>query len=129
MTAAGHPTPVPADQTAGGLEVHIPDTTRDRSQRPYPSGQMLSGTDHPWFLGPENTVRAGGGAIRVAGMSAKITRINPDQLHETPGYHHITVVEAGRTAYLAGQCPLDRRGSLVGSGSSTCRSTRSRQTL
>ncbi|MBT2528095.1 RidA family protein [Streptomyces sp. ISL-99] len=35
----------------------------------------------------------------------------------TPGYHHITVVEAGRTAYLAGQCPLDPDGSLVGSGS------------
>ncbi|MFD9339620.1 RidA family protein [Streptomyces sp. NPDC060028] len=50
-------------------------------------------------------------------MSAKITRINPDQLHETPGYHHITVVEAGRTAYLAGQCPLDRQGLLVGPGS------------
>ncbi|MFD8579839.1 RidA family protein [Streptomyces virginiae] len=50
-------------------------------------------------------------------MTAKITRINPEQLHGTPGYHHITVVEAGRTAYLAGQCPLDRSGSLVGSGS------------
>jgi enamine deaminase RidA (YjgF/YER057c/UK114 family) len=50
-------------------------------------------------------------------MSAKITRINPDQLHETPGYHHVTVVEAGRTAFLAGQCPLDRSGSLVGAGS------------
>ncbi|WP_329282290.1 RidA family protein [Streptomyces sp. NBC_01451] len=50
-------------------------------------------------------------------MTEKITRINPEQLHETPGYHHITVVEAGRTAYLAGQCPLDRNGGLVGSGS------------
>ncbi|WP_411105064.1 RidA family protein [Streptomyces sp. cmx-4-9] len=50
-------------------------------------------------------------------MTEKITRINPDQLHETPGYHHITVVEAGRTAYLAGQCPLDRNGDLVGAGS------------
>ncbi|MFD5028877.1 RidA family protein [Streptomyces sp. NPDC058220] len=50
-------------------------------------------------------------------MTAKITRLNPEQLHETPGYHHITVVEAGRTAYLAGQCPLDRSGSLIGSGS------------
>ncbi|MFI1628176.1 RidA family protein [Streptomyces noursei] len=49
-------------------------------------------------------------------MTAKITRFNPDQLHETPGYHHITVVEAGRTAYLAGQCPLDQCGSLVGPG-------------
>ncbi|MFE5613710.1 RidA family protein [Streptomyces sp. NPDC056524] len=50
-------------------------------------------------------------------MTEKITRINPEQLHETPGYHHITVVEAGRTAYLAGQCPLDQNGDLVGSGS------------
>jgi len=49
-------------------------------------------------------------------MTTKITRINPDQLHETPGYHHITVVETGRTAYLAGQCPLDQSGSLVGPG-------------
>ncbi|MEV6247429.1 RidA family protein [Streptomyces sp. NPDC051742] len=49
-------------------------------------------------------------------MADAITRINPDVLHPTPGYHHITVVEAGRTAYLAGQCPLDRSGSLVGPG-------------
>lgn len=47
-------------------------------------------------------------------MTARITRINPDHLHQTPGYHHITVVEAGRTAYLAGQCPLDPAGDLVG---------------
>ncbi|MGW1408346.1 RidA family protein [Streptomyces sp. NPDC002403] len=47
-------------------------------------------------------------------MTARITRISPDQLHQTPGYHHVTVVETGRTAYLAGQCPLDRDGSLVG---------------
>ncbi|MFE5595540.1 RidA family protein [Streptomyces sp. NPDC056549] len=50
-------------------------------------------------------------------MTEKITRINPEQLHQTPGYHHITVVESGRTAHLAGQCPLDRNGDLVGSGS------------
>ncbi|MGW1210476.1 RidA family protein [Streptomyces sp. NPDC002499] len=50
-------------------------------------------------------------------MTEKITRINPEQLHQTPGYHHITVVEAGRTAHLAGQCPLDRNGDLVGAGS------------
>lgn len=49
-------------------------------------------------------------------MTAEITRINPAQLHATPGYHHITVVEAGRTAFLAGQCPLDRSGTLVGPG-------------
>ncbi|MEV7015836.1 Rid family hydrolase [Streptomyces sp. NPDC093991] len=49
-------------------------------------------------------------------MTAEITRINPPQLHATPGYHHITVVEAGRTAHLAGQCPLDPTGKLVGPG-------------
>jgi len=62
-------------------------------------------------------VRVCGLLTRLAGMTSKITRINPEQLHETPGYHHVTVVEVGRTAYLAGQCPLDRNGSLVGSGS------------
>jgi enamine deaminase RidA (YjgF/YER057c/UK114 family) len=49
-------------------------------------------------------------------MNARITRINPAQLHATPGYHHVTVVEAGRTAYLAGQCPLGPAGELVGEG-------------
>ncbi|MFI6057109.1 RidA family protein [Streptomyces sp. NPDC051286] len=49
-------------------------------------------------------------------MTGEIRRIDPDQLHPTPGCHHITVVEAGRTAYLAGQCPLDRSGVLVGPG-------------
>jgi enamine deaminase RidA (YjgF/YER057c/UK114 family) len=47
-------------------------------------------------------------------MPDRITRHNPDQLHDTPGYHHVTVVEAGRTAYLSGQCPLDRSGAVVG---------------
>ncbi|WP_173153247.1 RidA family protein [Phytohabitans suffuscus] len=45
-----------------------------------------------------------------------IIRLNPDSLHVTPGYHHVTVVEAGRTAYLAGQCPLGADGALVGVG-------------
>ncbi|MFK3985664.1 RidA family protein [Micromonospora sp. NPDC050397] len=45
-----------------------------------------------------------------------ITRTNPKGLHPTPGYHHVTVVPAGRMAYLAGQCPLDSDGSLVGPG-------------
>jgi enamine deaminase RidA (YjgF/YER057c/UK114 family) len=49
-------------------------------------------------------------------MISKITRINPDQLHTPPGYHQITVVEAGRTAFLAGQCPIDVAGVLVGKG-------------
>lgn len=62
-------------------------------------------------------MRAGGPSERLAGMSEQISRINPEPLHGTPGYHHVTVVEAGRTAYLAGQCPLDRGGALVGAGS------------
>jgi enamine deaminase RidA (YjgF/YER057c/UK114 family) len=47
-------------------------------------------------------------------MTPRITRLNPPTLHPTPGYHHVTVVEAGRMAYLAGQCPLDADGELVG---------------
>jgi enamine deaminase RidA (YjgF/YER057c/UK114 family) len=43
-----------------------------------------------------------------------INRINPVDLHATPGYHHVTVVDAGHLAFLAGQCPLDRAGVLVG---------------
>jgi enamine deaminase RidA (YjgF/YER057c/UK114 family) len=43
-------------------------------------------------------------------------RLNPDGVHQTPGYSHVTIVEAGRTAYLAGQCPLDLDGNLVGEG-------------
>jgi enamine deaminase RidA (YjgF/YER057c/UK114 family) len=47
-------------------------------------------------------------------MTTRITRSNPPQLHQPPSYHHITVVEAGRTAHLAGQCPIDPSGALVG---------------
>ena len=45
-----------------------------------------------------------------------IQRINPPGLHQTPGYHHITVADTTRMAFLAGQCPLDEQGELVGSG-------------
>ncbi|RPF20415.1 RidA family protein [Myceligenerans xiligouense] len=48
-----------------------------------------------------------------------ITRVHPDGLHPTPTYHHVTIVEAGRTAHLAGQCPLDAAGDLVGDGDLT----------
>ena len=44
----------------------------------------------------------------------RISRVQPDGLHATPGYHHVTIVEPGRTAHLAGQCPLDASGALVG---------------
>ena len=45
----------------------------------------------------------------------RIERLNPAGMHPTPGYHHVTVVSEGRTATpLAGQCPLDSGGTLVG---------------
>jgi enamine deaminase RidA (YjgF/YER057c/UK114 family) len=50
----------------------------------------------------------------MRGVNARITRLNPEALHGTPGYHHVTIVEAGRTAHLAGQCPLDASGNLAG---------------
>ena len=40
-----------------------------------------------------------------------IQRFNPDEVHATPGYHHVTVVEAGRLAFLAGQCPVRPDGT------------------
>ena len=43
-------------------------------------------------------------------------KLNPDGVHSTPGYHHVTIVPAGRLAFLAGQCPLDPDGKLVGEG-------------
>lgn len=45
-----------------------------------------------------------------------ITRLNPPNLHQTAGYAHVTIVDTGRVAILAGQCPLDRDGHLVGRG-------------
>jgi enamine deaminase RidA (YjgF/YER057c/UK114 family) len=46
-------------------------------------------------------------------MPTRIQRINPDTLHGTPGYHHVAVVEPGRMAYLAGQCPVGLDGKVV----------------
>jgi enamine deaminase RidA (YjgF/YER057c/UK114 family) len=45
-----------------------------------------------------------------------IERLNPPTLHTPPGYHHVTIAPAGRQVHLAGQCPLDRSGALVGAG-------------
>jgi enamine deaminase RidA (YjgF/YER057c/UK114 family) len=45
-----------------------------------------------------------------------IERTNPPGMHVPPGYHHVTVTDAARTAHLAGQCPLDGSGTLVGPG-------------
>ncbi|WP_433040615.1 RidA family protein [Dactylosporangium sp. CS-033363] len=44
-----------------------------------------------------------------------IERRNPPGVHPTAGYSHITV-STGRLAHLAGQCPLDLGGSVVGPG-------------
>ncbi len=52
-------------------------------------------------------MRATPPARQTPRMTPRLTRLDPDALHATPGYHHVTVVEAGRTAHLAGQCPLD----------------------
>jgi len=45
-----------------------------------------------------------------------ITRLNPERLHQTAGYAHVTIVDSGQLAILAGQCPLDRDAQLVGPG-------------
>ena len=45
-----------------------------------------------------------------------IERSNPDGLHATPGYHHVTRVQADTLVYLAGQCPLQASGELAVGG-------------
>jgi len=54
-------------------------------------------------------------AIALA-RSVTISRSNPDGLHQTPGYHHVTKVQAGTLIYLAGQCPLTPAGELAEGG-------------
>jgi enamine deaminase RidA (YjgF/YER057c/UK114 family) len=49
-------------------------------------------------------------------MERVIQRANPAGLHEPPGYHHVTVTDAPRMVFLAGQCPLDESGELAGPG-------------
>jgi enamine deaminase RidA (YjgF/YER057c/UK114 family) len=45
-----------------------------------------------------------------------IERTNPSSLHATPGYHHVTTVQADTLVYLAGQCPLQPSGDLAPGG-------------
>jgi enamine deaminase RidA (YjgF/YER057c/UK114 family) len=45
-----------------------------------------------------------------------IKRTNPSGLHATPGYHHVTTVQADTLVYLAGQCPLQPSGELAPGG-------------
>ena len=42
-----------------------------------------------------------------------IERTDPDGLHPTPGYHHVTKVQTDTLIYLAGQCPLQPSGELA----------------
>jgi enamine deaminase RidA (YjgF/YER057c/UK114 family) len=44
-----------------------------------------------------------------------LIKTNPPTVHEPAGYSHITISSAGRLAHLAGQCPLDLDGHVVGS--------------
>ena len=43
-----------------------------------------------------------------------LEKFNPAGVHEPPGYSHVTITRAGRLAHLAGQCPLDVSGQVVG---------------
>ncbi len=45
-----------------------------------------------------------------------ILRSNPPALHATPGYHHVTKVQAEQLIFLAGQCPLNAAGDLAEGG-------------
>jgi enamine deaminase RidA (YjgF/YER057c/UK114 family) len=53
-----------------------------------------------------------------------IERLDVPALHATPGYSHVTVSRAGRLAHLAGQCPLDRTGTVVGAPGDVVAQTR-----
>jgi enamine deaminase RidA (YjgF/YER057c/UK114 family) len=44
----------------------------------------------------------------------ELTLLNPPNLHPTSGYAHVTIAPAGRTAHLAGLCPLDADEKLAG---------------
>jgi enamine deaminase RidA (YjgF/YER057c/UK114 family) len=45
-----------------------------------------------------------------------LEKFNPAGVHEPPGYSQVTITAAGRLAHLAGQCPLDVSGKVVGPG-------------
>ena len=54
---------------------------------------------------------AGGGRRNTGRM---IEKFNPPTVHQPPGYSHVTISAAGRLVHLAGQCPLDLDGTVVG---------------
>ena len=47
---------------------------------------------------------------------ASISRINPPELGEPPGYSQIVEVAAGRLFFIAGQTALNAAGEVVGKG-------------
>jgi enamine deaminase RidA (YjgF/YER057c/UK114 family) len=56
-------------------------------------------------------VEVGGGRRDTGDV---IEKFNPPTVHEPAGYSHVTITSAGRLAHLAGQCPLDLSGVVVG---------------
>src|SRR3954453_9866498 len=62
-------------------------------------------------VGSVNSVSAAGGRRDTGPV---IEKFNPSTVHEPSGYSHITISSAGRLAHLAGQCPLDLDGHVVG---------------
>ena len=42
-----------------------------------------------------------------------IQRLNPPQLHEPPGYHHVNIAKGSKIITIAGQCPVDKSGKVV----------------
>jgi enamine deaminase RidA (YjgF/YER057c/UK114 family) len=46
--------------------------------------------------------------------AAVLHKFNPPGVHDPAGYSHVTITRAGSLAHLAGQCPLDLNGAVVG---------------
>jgi enamine deaminase RidA (YjgF/YER057c/UK114 family) len=70
---------------------------------------------HPPNLAADQVLRTRRCAS-ITHVPEKLTLINPPGLHPTAGYAHVTIAEAGRTAHLAGLCPLDENEAVVGLG-------------
>jgi enamine deaminase RidA (YjgF/YER057c/UK114 family) len=51
---------------------------------------------------------------RIPDNGPMIEKINPSTVHDPAGYSHVTISTASRLVHLAGQCPLDRAGTIVG---------------
>ncbi len=53
-------------------------------------------------------------SARCGNTRQVIEMFNPSTVHEPAGYSHVTISDVGRLAHLAGQCPLDKVGDVVG---------------